>query len=330
MLYRLNIDGDKSQYNKVKRVNLADIGWKEKDLEDLISNNIQDFISSNDLMTIFNERKGKEEPDILAVDKNGDLYIFELKRWAGKQENLLQVLRYGQLFGKSNYDDLNSIYKKYIGSNSNLITDHNSYFDCNLSEDSFNKKQHFIIVTNGLDQSTIESIIYWKSVGLSIDAVIYWVFEINKNYYIEFNTYSSVENYLEYENNYYVLNTDFSKHPDRHSNMIVNQKAAAFWPGYREKIQKLQKGDLVFLYQSGTGIVAYGYASGVLEKCCCDGHDDYEYNMKLNDFVVLKKPISAADMKQITNQGYNFRITMFSISKEASEMLLKEIKKTNK
>ena len=49
-------------------------------------------------MTIFTERKGKEEPDILALDKNGDLYIFELKRWGSDQENLLQVLRYGQLF----------------------------------------------------------------------------------------------------------------------------------------------------------------------------------------------------------------------------------------
>lgn len=330
MLYKLNTNDDRSHYSKVKRVNLSDIGWKEKDLEDLLSNNIQDFISSNDLMTIFNERKGQEEPDILAIDKKGDLYIFELKRWAGKQENLLQVLRYGQLFGKSSYDDLNSLYKKYQGDSAELVADHNSFFECQLTKDNFNQKQHFIIVTNGLDQSTVESIVYWKSVGLSIDAVVYWVFEINKEYFIEFNTYSSIENYLEYENNCYVLNTDFSNNPEHHNDMINNQKAAAYWPGYREKIQKFQKGDLIFLYKSGTGIVAYGYAGGTLEKSPCDGYKDYEYSMKLNDFVVLKSPISAADMKHLTSQGYNFRTTLFSISIEASEILLKEIKIINK
>lgn len=64
-------------------------------------------------MAIFTEKARQEEPDILAIDKEGDLYIFELKRWSGKQENLLQVLRYGQLFGKSTYDELNCLYQKY-------------------------------------------------------------------------------------------------------------------------------------------------------------------------------------------------------------------------
>ena len=55
--------------------------------------------------SLVSERTRQEEPDILAIDSNGDLYIFELKRWEGKQENLLQVLRYGQLFGNSTYDE---------------------------------------------------------------------------------------------------------------------------------------------------------------------------------------------------------------------------------
>ena len=76
MLYKLNKNRDKDQYCKVKRVTLADIGWKELDLQNLLSKNIFDLISSTDLMTIFNERPMQEEPDILALDKEGDLYIF--------------------------------------------------------------------------------------------------------------------------------------------------------------------------------------------------------------------------------------------------------------
>lgn len=122
MLYKLNEIFNREKYEKVKRVTLAEIGWKEKDLENLISNNIQDFISSNDLMPIFTERARQEEPDILALDRNGELYIFELKRWSGKQENLLQVLRYGQMYGKSTYEELNFLYSKYQhNSNANLM-----------------------------------------------------------------------------------------------------------------------------------------------------------------------------------------------------------------
>lgn len=52
-----------------------------------------------------------------------------------------------------------------------------------------------------------------------------------------------------------------------------------------------QKGDIVFLYKSGIGIIAYGYASGILNKKACDGYPEYEYSMSLDNFVKLKEPI---------------------------------------
>lgn len=331
MLYKLNRYENKDEYSKVKRVVLADIGWKEKDLEKLISNNIQDFISSSDLMTIFNERSRQEEPDIMALDCHGELYIFELKRWGSHQENLLQVLRYGQLFGRSDYDDLNDMYRKYMrNSTVNLDTDFQSYFDIEgFPKENINSKQHFLIVTNGLDQSTVESVIYWKSCGLNIDAIVYWVFEISGDYFIEFNTYSQVDDYLEYENNCYVVNTNSKTDLKYTEDMLREKKAAAYWPGWREKIQKLQKGDIVFLYKSGTGIIAYGKADGKLNKCVCDGYEDYEYNMHLDDFVKLKEPVSAAKMKEITGCGYNFRQTMFSISQTSSDKIIEYIHEIN-
>lgn len=330
MLYKLNQTDNREKYQKVKRVTLAEIGWKEKDLENLISNNIQDFISGSDLMTIFNERVRQEEPDILALDSDGDLYIFELKRWSGKQENLLQVLRYGQLFGRSNYEDLNSMYQKYQrNSQVQLAQDHAAYFygvrSAALLEDEFNKNQHFVIVTNGVDQETIESIIYWKKVGLNIDAIVYWVFEISDQYFIEFNTYSQIDDFLEYENNCYVLNTDYRNNPAHHEAMLKEHKAAAYDCGWKEKIQKFQKGDTIFLYRSSIGIVGYGKADGVLNKADENGKTDYEYNMHLENFVALKEPISAEKMKEIAGCGFNFRQTLFAISEEAAGKIIQSI-----
>ena len=304
---------------------------EELDLQRLMSSHIQDFIYSNDLLTIFNERPRQEEPDILAIDRNGDLYILELKRWSSDRENLLQVLRYGQLYGSSNYDELNELFQKYSKSNAELLEIHKQYFDLPddkaLRKSDFNMHQHFLIVTNGLDQNTVDAIRYWKNNGLSIDAIIYWVFEINGEHYIEFNMYSPIEGYLEYEGNNYVLNTNYSNNKNHTDDMINEQKAAAYYPGWREKIGKLQRGDTVFLYKSGYGIIAYGTADGKLEKKDCDGYKDYEYYMHLDDFTVLKKPLSASKMKELTKQGFPFRTTMFYMSEECKDIIMKEIKK---
>lgn len=332
MLYKLDINA--KDYTKVNRVALSLLGWKELDLQELLSNHIQDLISASELMTIFNERPLQEEPDILALDKNGDLYIFELKRWSSHQENLLQVLRYGQLYGNSNYDELNEMFKKYLkdkDAGAKLYEIHQQYFGLDessrLRKEDFNRKQHFIVVTNGLDQKTVEAIVYWKKNGLNIDAVVYWVFEINGEYFIEFNMYSPVEGFLEYESNTYILNTNYSNNVQHTEDMLKNHKAAAYYPGWREKIEKLQKGDMVFLYKSGAGIIAYGIATGKLEMQDCDEHTNYEYFMKLDKFKILKTPFTASEMKSVTNQGFKFRQTMFSISEECRELLIKEIKK---
>ena len=93
------------------------------------------------------------------------------------------------------------------------------------------------------------------------------------------------------------------------------------------KIEKLQKGDTVFLYKSGSGIIAYGIADGKLVKKDCDGNKDYEYNMHLDNFTILKKPMSAAKMKELTKQGFPFRTTIFYISEECKDIIINEIQK---
>lgn len=312
-------------------MSLDAIGWKEKDLERLVSKHLQDFISSKDLMTIFNERPRQEEPDILAVDKDGDLYIFELKRWGSNQENLLQVLRYGQLFGNSSYDELNEKYLKYSQGNISLMDAHKQYFGKDASnqitQEMFNNKQHFIVMTNGLDQQTVEAIIYWKKNGLTIDAIVYWIFEVNGEHYIEFNMYSPIESYLEYESSAYVLNTNHNNNPLTTDEMLNGMKAAAYHKGWQEKIEKIQKGDIVFLYKSGAGIVGYGKGSGNYKKQNYNGYTNAETNTPLNGFCTLKRPLSASEMKTICGQGFNFRQTMFSISEENANKLMRVIQK---
>ena len=141
MLYRLH--SNKQDFQRVNRVSLGSIGWMEADLEKLVSTHIQDFLHGEDLMTIFTERKWQEEPDIMALDRAGDLYLFELKRWGSSQENLLQVLRYGQIFGNSGYPELKELYQKYTASGEELRLAHQGYFelDTPLENREFNRRQ---------------------------------------------------------------------------------------------------------------------------------------------------------------------------------------------
>ena len=139
--------------------------------------------------------------------------------------------------------------------------------------------------------------------------------------------YSPIEGYLEYEGNSYVLNTNYSNNRHHTDEMLKEEKAAAYYPGWREKIEKLQKGDRVFLYKSGNGIIAYGIADGKMKKKDCDGNKDYEYYMHLEHFTVLKEPMSASKMKELTKQGFPFRTTMFSLSEECSNLIEQEIQK---
>jgi hypothetical protein len=47
----------------------------------------------------------------LTVDKSGNLSIFELKAWESFSENLLQILRYGLIYGAAKYAELDTWFK---------------------------------------------------------------------------------------------------------------------------------------------------------------------------------------------------------------------------
>ena len=103
MIYKIDLNeiraGKSIAYdNKAKRISPEDLNITEKNIEDYIANNIKEVLPTTDLMTIFQERKWQEEPDIMAMNGKGDLYIFELKRIQASEDNILQLLRYAQKF----------------------------------------------------------------------------------------------------------------------------------------------------------------------------------------------------------------------------------------
>lgn len=124
---------------------------------------------------------------------------------------------------------------------------------------------------------------------------------------------------------YFLLNTNKINDIDDHDFMLKNQVAAAFEDGYKEKIAKFKKGDWVFLYESGQGIIAFGQASGRLEKAPHYGREDKTYYQRLEGFTRLSKAIKASEIKRILNRSFPFAQTLAQITD--GEKLLLEVQK---
>jgi hypothetical protein len=110
--------------------------------------------------------------------------------------------------------------------------------------------------------------------------------------------------------------------------MLAHGKAAAYFDPWKFKIERLAKGDVVFLYQSGVGIVAFGEADGKLVKTSYQGnpaHPDEEYSMKLQRFKPVSPPLTAAEIKRITGVNHVFMSTMFGVDADSGKTIMKFI-----
>ncbi len=321
---------------RVEGRQLRDYGISERDFQAILFDNIERFLPDEELLTIAQSRNWQEEPDIIALDEKGRLFIFELKVWEARSENILQALRYGQKFGQYSYEKLNNLFTKFDDQGRSLEEVHRCVFgiEPSLQRERFNNKQVFVVVTNGLDLKTREAVRYWRSRGLDIRAWVYRIYsdpkpDSNDSFLLEMSRFSTIDNpYEDVASKYFILNTNYRNNPTDHDEMLRLQKAAAYFSPWKRKIDQLSPGDMVFLYQSGVGIVACGDASGTREKAPYQGNQKYadeEYFMTLKRFRLVDPPLPAAEIKSISGRNYSFRGTMFSIDEESATEIRKVI-----
>lgn len=112
---------------------------------------------------------------------------------------------------------------------------------------------------------------------------------------------------------YVILNTNKRNSLNDHLNMVNNGIAAAFYEHWKFKIDTLKKGDIVFLYESGVGIVGVGKASGQLEIKDYGKDVNETHQQKLTDYKTVK-PLSASEMKKLTGKNMRYLHTMFRVT----------------
>ena len=109
----LRIDSQSRLVTRVSGRRLKDYGFDERDLQDILFRSLDRLLPDEELLFIGQSRYWQEEPDLLAVDEHGTLYIFEIKVWESRSENLLQALRYGQIFGAYDYEQLDCLSQQF-------------------------------------------------------------------------------------------------------------------------------------------------------------------------------------------------------------------------
>ena len=309
---------------------LKTFGLDERGLQDILFRSLDRLIGEDELLLLMQSRHWQEEPDLMALDRDGNLYIFEIKVWESHHENLLQALRYGQLNGALDYDGLNEIWQRIAGSDRPLKEAHQAKFDVRLEPEQFNRRQVFVVLTNGLDVETRRAVKYWRTTGLDVRPWIYRSYALGDHMLLEIAPFRTADDPLEDQaegqgDGFYVVNTNFGNEPADDATMLKEKKVAAFFAPWKLKIARLKRGDHIFLYRSGTGIVAIGKADGKLRKAAYHGeveHKEEEYAMSLLEFALVDSPLSAAEVKTITsNPGLVFRQTMFSLDQDSGEKL---------
>lgn len=115
---------------------------------------------------------------------------------------------------------------------------------------------------------------------------------------------------------YFLLNTCKRYSIEDHNFMIDNGYAAAFDEGYKQQIERIRKGDIVFLYANGKGISGYGVASGTTTKIEHGGVPENCYYQALDGYQALDVPLKAKEIRDICTRTPVFLKTLSKINKE--------------
>lgn len=304
-------------------------GITEKDIEVFFAAHLHELIPEDQLMLIGQERQRQEEADLFALDRRGTLYIFELKRWQSSAENLLQVMRYGQIFGRYNFAALQDLAHRHQKLEGDLAEKHQKHFELNgpLAESAFNQDQVFIVVTNGVDRDTLDAIKYWKQKGVRIDSLTYRLYSVECEPHLWFDVYNPEQDVILEENpGIYCVNSNATYMEEAWRDMLSKKRASAYYDR-KYAVASIPKSSIVYLYHTGVGVIAKGKSTSTYQKAPCDGNTDEEFYIpldfewRLDDPNEWHRAVKASEINNELGTGYRFRQTSFGLSAEMAKTI---------
>lgn len=327
MLYEINLNADPAE--SLEPVGFDDMETVEKleeDLEHIIANNLVDVLFEEArLLPIYQERKGQPEADVYAIDRQGNLVIFELKRKTAPRGAVQQIFRYSQTAGRWSYNRLDEMYKEYSEALEGAL-EFESLQEAHkeahgleeaLPPHEFNRDQHLRIIGNAADDDLIDAIDYWKDQGIEIDFVPYRLYELDGTRYFEFFSFPYDQHRNPAERKGVLFDTNKSWFEDGVWVMIEETRVAA-WGDAKRFIDRLEKGDIVFFYHKGRGVVAASQVTSRRKETRREERDGEQEWYRDVEFLTpvptrdegIDRYISPGEVVDILDQGFYWASTI--------------------
>ena len=159
--------------------------WERRDLQRLLKANIEAI--SSDLMVIAEEfgewDQSGRRIDLLAVDRDANLVVVELKRTDDGGHMELQAIRYAAMIANMTWDQAKNSFKKYLQDN-NLDFDPETrlceFFDWDTpQEDDFAQNVRIILASANFSKEITTSVLWLNERDLDISCVRLTLHKLN-------------------------------------------------------------------------------------------------------------------------------------------------------
>jgi hypothetical protein len=328
MIFEIQRDG-KTPPRPITTSSLTAEGWNEKHLENYLRQNLPALIS-DDLMVVAQSRPYQPEADLLAFDRQGDLWIFELKKVATSSDNLLQVMRYSQNAANLSIDDLSDLYLANKANKSDsLVVDFCKHFGfvspiaTQQASDTLGRNHHLVVIADGTDEEAVRAVSHWQENGLDIQLWPYRIHAGDKNAFrFELpDLFIKGRQISRGAPGIFLVNTNRKNRPSsvEEEYMLKHECALATAEPWLFKINRVLTGSRVLLYANRVGIIAIGIATA--EKRTIGINGGAGRIVRLRDFRKLKSPFPASSIRAIAGKNYPLLQTLRKLPEDIGEEL---------
>ncbi|PGO81696.1 hypothetical protein CN980_01080 [Bacillus cereus] len=242
----------KAQLNKEDRLE----NWIEKDSHLL---GMEVLIIGKQVITAYGGRI-----DLLGMDREGNIIIFELKKGRTPRDVIAQALDYATWVKELSYSEILQITKNYL--NKPLQEVFYNQFESSLP-DELNKLHSIVIVASELDDSSERIIQYLSSeYNININCIFFNFFKDGENEYLGRSWLMDPEEVLERSETkkkepwtgLYFVNVGEGSHRSWEDCRKFGFISAGQGKKYSSAVKRLKVGDKILAYLKGNGYVGYG------------------------------------------------------------------------
>jgi hypothetical protein len=272
---------------KINNEDLVEIDRTRMDREERLENWIAQDISILDLDLLLIGRQVSTDfggrIDLLGIDRQGDITILELKRDKTPREVVAQILDYASWVNRLSFKEINAIASKFL--NQDLSTAFNSYFGEPLPEKT-NTNHSMVIIASELDESSERIVRYLADEhDININVIFFNFFRSDSEEILGRAWLMDPEKVQEKAearkqppwSGYWYVNVGEGIHRNWDDDIRYGFIGAGQGNKFSRGLKRLDIGDKIFAYLSGTGYVGYGEVT-------------HKATM-IKDFVVEDKPL---------------------------------------